>query len=60
MAAAWRLPGVLRDLVWTITDDSDVRGYLHGSLPGNHDRLSGCQGQCGAVPDAAARASGIA
>jgi hypothetical protein len=60
MAAAWRLPDVLRDLVWTITDDRDVHGYLHGSLPGNHDWLSGWQGQCGAVPDAAARASGVA
>jgi hypothetical protein len=26
-----------------------VRGYLHGSLPGNHDWLSGCQGRRGVL-----------
>lgn len=39
----------LRDLVWAITDDRDVRGYLHGSLPGNYDWLSGYQGRCGVL-----------
>ena len=54
-----------------------MRVYLHGSLPGYHDWLSGYQGPCdvlgvdrvtqrewvrpgAAVPDATARASGIA
>jgi hypothetical protein len=32
-----------------ITDDRDVRGYLPGSLPGNHDRHSGYQGRCGVL-----------
>ena len=39
----------LRDPVWAITDDRDVRGYLHGSLPGNYDWLSGYQGHCGVL-----------
>jgi beta-glucosidase/6-phospho-beta-glucosidase/beta-galactosidase len=37
----------LRDLVWAVTDDRDVRDYLHGGLPGNQDWRSGYQGRCG-------------
>jgi beta-glucosidase/6-phospho-beta-glucosidase/beta-galactosidase len=61
----------LRDLVSAITDDRDVRGYLHSSSLGNYDWGNGCHGHGGmlgvdrvtqrhSVRPITARASGIA